>query len=178
MNVNEIETLLSRYYSGHSSQAEEEALKQFFAQEEAPTHLTAEKELFTQLASLSGPEAPQGLEGRLDRLIDRLDCQERRAAGRKKRAFIARLQWMGGIAAGLLLLFLVDSHTDRTDTPAVRQDTCATPEEAYVETRKALLLFSSALNKITERMAMAHQTANKMQENVTLQLGRIKKQKR
>ena len=51
MKVNEIEQLLVRYYDGETNEAEEKELKKFFAQEDIPAHLLAEKKLFAQLAS-------------------------------------------------------------------------------------------------------------------------------
>lgn len=43
MKVNEIEQLLVRYYDGETNEAEEKELKKFFAQEDIPAHLLAEK---------------------------------------------------------------------------------------------------------------------------------------
>lgn len=177
MSVNEIETLLARYYNGDTTESEEKALKRFFTEEEVPAHLLADKELFMQLASPTEPPVPQGLEARLASLIDQWDTHERRSVRLKRRTRIVRLQWLGSIAASLLLLLAVGTYLHQSAAPAVGQDTCATPEEAYAEARKALLMFSSALNKGAEQMAAVHETTGKMQENVNQQLKRIKKLK-
>ena len=110
MKVNEIEQLLVRYYDGETNEAEEKELKKFFAQEDIPAHLLAEKKLFAQLASQPEPETPEGLESKLSGLIDEWDTRERRTMKIKKRTRIIRLQWMGSIAASLLLLFSVGMY--------------------------------------------------------------------
>lgn len=78
MKVNEIEQLLVRYYDGETNEAEEKELKKFFAQEDVPAHLLAEKRLFAQLAFQPEPETPEGLESKLSGLIDEWDTRERR----------------------------------------------------------------------------------------------------
>lgn len=84
MKVNEIEQLLVRYYDGETNEAEEKELKKFFAQEDIPAHLLAEKKLFAQLASQPEPETPEGLESKLSGLIDEWDTRERRTMKIKK----------------------------------------------------------------------------------------------
>ena len=91
-NYNHIEALLERYYDAQTSETEERMLKDFFLHEEVPAHLLAEKEMFLQLQASAMPE---GLEERLSQSIDQWD---------KKRRTL-RLQWIGSIAASLLLLF-------------------------------------------------------------------------
>jgi hypothetical protein len=59
-------------------------------------------------------------------------------------------------------------------TSPTPQDTCASPAEAYAEAQKALLMFSSALNKGVQQVETVHETTEKIQENVNQQLKRIK----
>lgn len=174
MKVNEIEQLLVQYYDGETNEAEEKELKKFFAQEDIPAHLLAEKKLFAQLASQPEPETPEGLESKLSGLIDEWDTRERRTMKIKKRTRIIRLQWMGSIAASLLLLFSVGMYLYKPYTSPTPQDTCASPAEAYAEAQKALLMFSSALNKGVQQVETVHETTEKIQENVNQQLKRIK----
>ena len=108
MKVNEIERLLARYYDGETSDTEEKELKRFFTEEDVPAHLLAEKEIFMQLAAHPAPEIPEGLESRLSRKIDEWDTGERRTLKIKKHIRALRLQWIGSIAASLLILLSVD----------------------------------------------------------------------
>lgn len=181
MKVNEIEKLLARYYDGETCEAEEKELKRFFAEEPVPAHLLAEKEFFLQLDAtrLRSPEAdeapcvPEGLESKLDRLIDQWDTRERRALKIKKHTRSLRLQWIGSIAASLLILFSVGVYLYAPHTPPVPQDTCATPQEAYVQAQKALIMLSAGLNKGIKKVKSVQETTERIQENVNEQLNRI-----
>ena len=174
MKVNEIEELLVRYYDGETNEAEEKELKEFFAQADVPAHLLAEKRLFMQLASQPEPETPEGLESKLSGLIDEWDTHERRSTKIKKHTRIIHLQWVGSIAASLLILFSVGMYLYKPYTPPTPQDTCSSPTEAYAEAQKALFMFSSALNKGVQQMETVHETTEKVQKNVNQQLKRFK----
>ena len=145
-----IEALLERYYDAQTSEAEEQRLKDFFLHEEVPAHLQAEKEMFLQLQAT---DVPEGLEERLSQSIDRW--------GKKHRTL--RLQWIGSIAASLLLLFGAGWYLQEPP----RKDTCATPEEAYAEAQKALVMFSTALNKGMRQMDALHETTERMEKIFT-----------
>ena len=145
-----IEALLERYYDAQTSEAEEQRLKDFFLHEEVPAHLQAEKEMFLQLQAT---DVPEGLEERLSQSIDRWSKKHR----------TLRLQWIGSIAASLLLLFGAGWYLQEPP----RKDTCATPEEAYVEAQKALVLFSTALNKGMKQMDVLQETTERMEKIFT-----------
>ena len=147
-----IEALLERYYDAQTSEAEEQRLKDFFLHEEVPVHLQAEKEMFLQLQAT---DVPEGLEERLSQSIDRW--------GKKHRTL--RLQWIGSIAASLLLLFGAGWYLQEPP----RKDTCATPEEAYAEAQRALVMFSTALNKGMKQMDALHETTERVEKNIYLQ---------
>ena len=145
-----IEALLERYYDAQTSEAEEQRLKDFFLHEEVPAHLQAEKEMFLQLQAT---DVPEGIEERLSQSIDRW--------GKKHRTL--RLQWIGSIAASLLLLFGAGWYLQEPP----RKDTCATPEEAYIEAQKALVLFSTALNKGMKQMDVLQETTERVEKIFT-----------
>ena len=145
-----IEALLERYYDAQTSEAEEQRLKDFFLHEEVPAHLQAEKEMFLQLQAT---DVPEGLEERLSQSIDRW--------GKKHRTL--RLQWIGSIAASLLLLFGTGWYLQEPP----RKDTCATPEEAYMEAQKALVLFSTVLNKGMKQMDVLQETTERVEKIFT-----------
>ena len=149
-----IEELLERYYDAQTSEAEEQQLKDFFLNEEVPPHLQAEKEMFLQL------QVPEGLEERLSRQIDQWEEQERRTL-KVNHSF--RLQWIG-IAASLLLLFGAGWHL-YAPRPIARQDTCATPEEAYAHAEKALVMLSTALDKGMNQMNTLQEANERIEKN-------------
>ena len=103
-------------------------------------------------------------------MIDAWDMSEKRALKVKKRTRIIRLQWLGSIAASLLLLFSVGMYLYKPSAP---KDTCSTPEEAYMQAQKALVMLSSRLNKGMEEVETVQEATGKIRENVYEQLNRI-----
>ena len=160
-----IEELLERYYNAQTSEAEEKQLKNFFLQEDVPVHLQAEKEMFLQLQA---SDIPEGLEERLSQRIDQWNVQ-------KKRHITKHLQWIGSIAASLLLLFGAGWYLQDSQPSAHRQDTCATPEEAYAEAQRTLVLFSTALNKGMKQMNVIQKTSEQVERNLQEQLNKLNK---
>lgn len=160
---NHIEELLERYYNAQTTEAEEQRLKDFFVHEEVPAHLLAEKEMFLQL------HIPEGLEERLTQQIDQWEKQEHRMS-KGHRNF--RLQWIGGIAASLMLLFSAGWYLYEP-MPATRQDTCSTPEEAYIHAEKALVMLSTALNKGMEKMETIQETSEQIENNFYKHLNKL-----
>lgn len=173
MEVNRIDDILARYYDGETTETEERELKRFFSEEEIPVHLLAEKEFFLQMAVQPEPKLPEGLEDRLIHRINEWDAQEKRTLKREKRVRGIRMQWIGSVAASLLILLSVGMYIYKPNASPIPQDTCATPEEAYTEAQRALLLFSSTLNKGMEQVETARKTTQRMQETVNQQLNRI-----
>lgn len=175
MRVNEIEELLARYYEGATSEAEEKELKRYFSEDEVPAHLLADKEFFMQMALNACPEprVPDGLGDRLSSMIDEWDTRERRTLKVNKHRRTLRLQWIASIAASLLLLFSVGMYLYLPSTTSAPEDTCGTPEEAYAQAQKALVMLSASLNKGMNEVETVKETTSKVRENVYQQLNRI-----
>lgn len=174
MRADEIEKLIVRYDKGETSEMEEQELFRFFSEEDVPAHLQADKAYFMQLKQMQEVELPPNLEARLGAAIDGWEAKEKQANRIKKTARFIRWQWISGIAAGLFILFGFGAYLYERHTVPAQKDTCNTPEEAYQETRKALVLFSSTLNKGLKKMETISQTTEKMQESVNEQLNQIK----
>lgn len=164
-----IEELLKRYYDGKTSVVEEQMLKDFFAKEKIPAHLLVEKKIFLQLAAL---QSPQGMEERLEKLIDQWDTTERRSIKATSKRRVIRLQWITSIAASLFLLFGTGWYMYKPQ-PTTRQDTYATPEEAYAQAEKALVIFSTALNKGLKQMEVIQETTEKAENNFYKHLNKL-----
>ena len=173
MKVNEVEDLLARYYKGDTSEAEEKELKRFFAGEDVPSHLLADKEFFLQLTACPEQEVPQGLEEKLSNLIDEWDTHEKLAQKVNKPRRVIRLKWITSIAASRRILFSVGMYVCDSQIASTPEDPCATPEEAYVQAQKALLMLSASLNKGMEEVETVQKTTDKIRENVYQQLNRL-----
>ena len=160
----DIEDLLGCYYNAQTTEAEEQWLKDFFSHEDVPPHLQKEKEMFLQLQNI---QIPKGLEERLSKQIDQWATQERFVQKNPRRR---TLQWIGSIAASLLILFSIGWYFH---APQPRKDTCATLEEAYIHTEKALMMFAQALNKGVKQMEVIQESTEKVERNIQKQLNKL-----
>lgn len=158
-DYNHIEKLLVRFYNAETSEQEEQELKDFFRHGEVPPHLLTEKEMFLQLHA---SDTPKGMEERLGNLIDQWELSEQKTQ-KKRRIF--HLQWIGSIAASLLLIIGMSLYQQEPQ----QKDTCATPEEAYAHAEKALVMFSEALNKGIRPI----QNIEKTNENIRKQINKL-----
>lgn len=151
MDVNEIKTLVDKYFEGIATTAEERRLKDYFMGDAVDASLKGDREFF--LAAVQASQFPetdaaeaQGREQRLSRQIDAWNRVEK-SSSRATRRF--DLRWMGGIAASILVIlslgvFLSERH-DRQEMAV--EDTYSDPRDAAAETQRALTKFSIALNK-------------------------------
>lgn len=177
--LDEIKCLLNAYYEGRTSREDEKRLHAFFRQAEVPQELSADKELFLYLFSLKdNTGVPSGLEAHMSACIDEWERVAQTGMESRKRIthriFLRRCM---GMAAGLLLIFSVGTylyHTSRFQT--LPEDTCASPEEAYAEAQKALLLFSHSLNKGLAQVEKAEEATGKVKKVVEKHVNNLKVQ--
>lgn len=177
--LDEIKSLLNAYYEGKTDEEEEKQLYEFFRQADIPQELSADKELFLYLSSQKGDaEVPAGLEARMSACIDGWEqAEQTRPVRRKRMARRIFLRRCMGMAAGLLLVVSVGTylyHTTRFQP--LPEDTCASPEEAYAEAQKALLLFSHSLNKGLAQVEKAEETTGKVKKVVEKHVNNLNNQ--
>lgn len=100
---------------------------------------------------------PEGLNQRLSSLIDELDAQER------KRKSI-RLRWWStvSVAACVALAIGIGVHTHSQDKKLIEVNTA---EEAQIQTERALMAFSHALNKGLKQIEKADETTVRVNES-------------
>ena len=161
MKKEEIDRLLERYYAGQTTEEEEDGLLQALqSTNDLPADLQAERDLFLCLHPRTRNEipVPDDLEAGLATSIDRKASATRHC----------RLWWSSVAASLLLLVGLGFSIAEiRQDALATTpQDTFTNPEDAYLETEKALQLFASALNKGTKPLKDIEEAANKIQNTL------------
>ena len=61
MNIEQIKSLLARFYEGQTTPEEERLLADFFHREDVPEDLQEDKQLFLLLAQTSDQEMPQDI---------------------------------------------------------------------------------------------------------------------
>ena len=169
MDNPEIDLLLARFYEGTATEAEENMLKAYFAREDVPPRLRTDQAFFRQLTRTDIP-LPEGLGDRLETLINRLDSKETRK--RRHRRLVLRRT--AGIAAMFCLLCSATAWRLSRPSAPTPQDTCATPEEAYRETQKALSALAYGLNRGVEGMKTVERTSEKVNQQLMQQLNHIK----
>ncbi len=166
-DIQYIERLIEAFYEGNTSIEEEKILYEFFTQGEVPPHLRKERRMFMQLARLHDDSPSREFDQKLDRLINRLESEE------KERKLIPIVnqtsqridwRWITSIAAGILIILSIGifTHiTEKTGKSDIFADTYTNPEDAYIETQKTLLLVSNKLNKGFEQMETVQKSIDK-----------------
>lgn len=142
-----IERLLADFYEGNTSQEEESYLYNFFQKEHIPSHLETERNMFLKFYNSNRDiEIPNGLENRLEILIDKLEKSNKKSPKVKK----INWKWPLTIAASIIIIASVCIHflqtQEKSENP-LRVDTYSDPEEAYIVTQQTLLFASNKLNK-------------------------------
>jgi len=142
MEYNEIEDLLKRYLEGESSLEEEIRLKQYFGQPELPPEHRGMQEMFRYFV-MAGKEsaAPFDIAEELNSVIEKELNKEKRI--RLRSLFV----WVAGTAAILAISFGIYRYENKPQ-PFVK-DTFSDPQMAYLETKRALLMVSNAMNRNT-----------------------------
>lgn len=151
MDLQKIEKLLQKYYNGETSLEEEEVLRIFFASRDVPDHLEAEKEVFSYYYSQPCDEAANpGLEEKILNAI-RIEGSRYRMQPVKKRLYL-----FTSVAASFLILlgsyFLITGKNGIEFSLKKYEDTYESPELAYLETKKTLLLISEKFNRGTKEL--------------------------
>ncbi len=125
MELRQIEILLEKYFEGETTIQEERELKAYFSSSEVASHLESYKPMFTNFQKQKEIQ-----------FTKTLPLQPRKQNN---------VKWIG-VAASLVALFSTllyfNSQSDSEDL-----GTFSSPEEAFVETQKALNMVSAEVNK-------------------------------
>lgn len=158
-----IKKLIDAFYEGNTSREEEQILHEYFLEELVPGELEHDKEIFLELYSPEEDVIPFSLEQKLNSLIDRLDAEET-----KKTPVVSikpksiNLRRIASIAASILIVLSIGIyyHFNKADSQTIA-DTYTNPEDAYMETEKALLFVSTKLNKGFDQVESAQKNLEK-----------------
>ena len=167
MNIEQIKSLLARFYEGQTTPEEERLLADFFRREDVPEDLQQDKQLFLLLAQTSDREMPQDIAEEITAFVENIVRVERdkNNLGQTKiqplipedkqhKGVIFRLKtppkMLYRVAATVTILLAIGGgmfvHQQRTYADPFR-DTCATPEEAAAQIQRA----NSMIAKATEQ---------------------------
>ncbi len=139
MNSREIEHLLEKYFNGETSLAEEHSIRDWFAQDELPSHHKPLKAqfLFFSNAVEARPELDTAFE---DRFLRKLKKQQKQHKIQKQKTFLLMLT---GVAASILIIAAMFFQ----NKPNRLEDSLNDPDMAYQEIQQALIFVSGKLNQ-------------------------------
>ena len=155
MTIEQIKSLLSRFYEGQTTPDEERLLADFFRREDVPEDLQEDKQLFLMLAQISDQEMPTDIAEEITAFVNNLGQTEKKpvlSEEKQNKGIIYSLKippkmWYRVAATVAILLAIgggVISHQKQTDP---FRDTCSTPEEAAIQIQRA----NSMIAKATEQ---------------------------
>lgn len=147
MDSNAIKNILEKYWEGESSLKEEQALRQFFNQEEVPDDLKQFQPLFQYFEQ----EQTAILNGDFDeRLSERLQQESTPTTKvRSLNTYIKRIAAIAAIMIGVVFFFNYWNTWQENKVFAEHEKQEA--KAAYEDAKTALLLLSKKLNKGTSK---------------------------
>jgi len=166
MDSKHIEHLLEKYWACETSLEEEIEIKNFFNQEEIPEHLQQHAPLFKYLKEESTNPT-------LDEAFDQeiLQALEPNKAGKQVKMetwYEPYLKVAAVLVVILVASFALTRFLNQQEEQALLADTYENPEDAFEETKKALLLISKNIGKgraQTQKIANFHQAEQKIKNN-------------
>ena len=141
MTIEQIQSLLSRFYEGQTTPDEERQLAAYFRREDVPEELQEDKQLFLMLAQISDQEMPTDIAEQITAFVNNLGqtkIQPLIPEDKQRKGVIFRLKtppkmWYR-VAATVAILLAIGGgmfvHQQRTLATDPFRDTCSTPEEA------------------------------------------------
>ena len=155
MTIEQIKSLLSRFYEGQTTPDEERLLAAYFRREDVPEELQEDKQLFLMLAQISDQEMPTDIAEEITAFVNNLGqtkIQPLIPEDQQRKGVIFRLKtppkmWYR-VAATVAILLAIGGgmfvHQQRAFATDPFRDTCSTPEEAAAELHKANAMITKA----------------------------------
>lgn len=149
MEEEELRQHIARFYEGRTTEGEEETLRWSLTGGDAPGRFAADKAYFLAASRChdNAERLPDGMDDRLDALIDGLDRNTRRVR-------VRIVSWAAAAAASVVLIASLwlsygnnDSGTVSQDADIQFADTYENPKDAYATAEQELVKFSQIMNK-------------------------------
>ena len=170
MTIEQIKSLLSRFYEGQTTPEEERLLAAYFRREDVPEDFQQDNQLFLLLAQTSEQEMPQDIADEITAFVNNLgqpDIQPFTHVSKQHKGVIYRLKtppkmWYR-VAATVAILLAIGGgvlHHQRTYATDLFRDTCATPEEAAAQIQRANSMIAKATEQCMAPTSKALQKAD------------------
>ena len=190
-NIEQIKSLLARFYEGQTTPEEERLLADFFThkgydhsvdfrREDVPEDLQEDKQLFLLLAQTSDQEMPQDIAEEITAFVNNLGqtkIQPLIPEDKQCKGVIFRLKtppkmWYR-VAATVAILLAIGGgmfvHQQRTLATDPFRDTCSTPEEAA----DAILYANDIINRSAAPFLRSTMIATEQVNDINETLGKI-----
>ena len=179
MTIEQIKSLLSRFYEGQTTPEEERLLAAYFRREDVPEELQEDKQLFLILAQASDQEMPQDIAEEITAFVNNLgqtNIQPFIQEDKQRKGVIFRLKtppkmWYR-VAATVAILLAIGGGVlfhQRTYTTEPFRDTCSTPEEAA----DAILYANDIINRSAAPFLRSTMIATEQVNDINETLGKI-----
>ena len=170
MNIEQIKSLLARFYEGQTTPKEERLLADFFRREDVPEDLQEDKQLFLMLSQISEQEMPQDIAEEITAFVNNLgqsDIQPLTHVSEQHKGMIFRLKTPPKMfyraAATVAILLAIGGGVffhQQTYTTDPFRDTCSTPEEAAAQILRANSMITKAAEQCMAPTSKALQQAD------------------
>ena len=178
-NIEQIKSLLARFYEGQTTPEEERLLADFFRREDVPEDLQQDKQLFLLLVQASDQEMPQDIAEEITAFVNNLGqtkIQPLIPEDKQHKGVIFRLKtppkmWYR-VAATVAILFAIGGGVffhQQTYTTDPFRDTCSTPEEAA----NAILYANDIINRSAAPFLRSTMIATEQVNDINQTLGKI-----
>lgn len=178
-NIEQIKSLLARFYEGQTTPDEERLLADFFRREDVPEDLQEDKQLFLLLVQASDQEMPQDIAEEITAFVNNLGqtkIQPLIPEDKQRKGVIFRLKtppkmWYR-VAATVAILLAIGGGVlfhQRTYTTDPLRDTCRTPEEAA----DAILYANDIINRSAAPFLRSTMIATEQVNDINETLGKI-----
>lgn len=174
MNIEQIKSLLSRFYEGQTTPDEERLLVAYLKREDVPAELQEDKQLFLMLAQISDQEMPTDIAEEITAFVNNLGQTEKKSVlpeVKQRKGIIYSLKtppkmWYRVAATVAILLAIgggVIAYQKQNDP---FRDTCATPEEAAREILYANDIINRSFAPFQQSAYMATEQVNEMNKTI------------
>ena len=179
-NIEQIKSLLARFYEGQTTPEEERLLADFFHREDVTEELQEDKQLFLMLVQISDQEMPQDIADEIAAFVNNLGQTEKKpvlSEEKQHKGIIFRLKtppkmWYR-VAATVAILLAIGGgmfvHQQRTLATDPFRDTCSTPEEAA----DAIFYANDIINRSMAPFVRSTMIATEQVNDINETLGKI-----
>lgn len=169
MNIEQAKLLLTRFYEGKTTPAEERLLAEFLRSDDVPAEFNADRQLFMQLSEIAETPMPDDIEEQIKTFVGNLtdndNTMQIETTAKRRTGFSFRLHtppkiWSRIAAAVVMLVALGGGIFYHQHRASPFRDTCATPEEAAAQIQRANRMITKATEQCMVPTSKALQQAD------------------